>query len=425
MQGQTNNRPIGLPEGIYSGQIDFSGVPNGLGQMKYRNGSLYQGQWLSGQKHGKGIMVFSSGNRYEGNFYMNKRHGHGKFFYKGLGDVYEGNWKEDMKDGKGEYKFRNGTIFKGGFKNDQRHGFGWKIQPNSVYCGQYLHGLKHGVFKFVLLNSEETSLVEYKNNKKIKVKSMGKLKASDRDYLKNMGLIFGGNLIEKKRIENYVNQKSSDGSQRFDVHEQNQKINKIVRKKIGILKSGVNEAIDSCQIKLCRPTPKINQPYHIKKTLSPVCEKEICKNLEYNSQLPVDLPDLPDLQRKNQKLAQSIAISKAQNQYQRRFESKLLSEIGEVSEHGVSVLSFQDRNNLFAMSDRHFGNRMRFGSSQFVENNQEGVNLIQKPVWMSVQTLNNLESGDKQEGDEVCRSTMDSETRSSHRSLDKKSRTFD
>ena len=162
----------------------------------------------------------------------------------------------------------------------------------------------------------------------------------------------------------------------------------------------------------------------MKKSLSPVSEKEASQNPGNNSLLPGDFPELPDLQRENQKLAQSIAISKAQNHYQKRFESKLLSEIGEVSEYGVSVLSFQDRNNLFANSERHFGNRSRHDSYQFVDSHQEGVNLIRKPGWMSVQTLNNLDTGCNKE-DDACRSTMDSQTRSTNRSLDKKLRPFD
>ena len=426
MQEQPNNMALGLPEGIYSGQIDFTGVPHGLGQMKYRNGSLYQGQWSSGQRHGRGVMVFSSGNRYEGDFCMNKRHGSGKFFYKELGDVYEGSWCNDMKDGKGEYRFKNGTIFKGGFKKDQRHGFGWKIQPNSVYCGDYFNGAKHGVFKFVLLNTEETSLVEYKNNKKVKVKSMGKLKPSDKEYLKKMGLFFGANLIDQKSGKKYLLKNSRDKYQRFPLNEHNEKIDAVVRKKFADVNQGWNGAKNTCQINLHRTMQKINESYRVKKSLSPVSEKEVLQNPGNNSQLPGDLPELPDLQRENQRLAQSIAISKAQNHYKKRFESKLLSEIGEVSEHGVSVLSFQDRNNLFANSERHFGNRSRHGSYQFVDGHQEGVNLIHKPGWMSVQTLNNLDSGcDKGDADDGCRSTMDSQTRSTNRSLDKKLRPFD
>jgi len=40
-------------------------VPNGKGKMMYKNGSVYQGEWVDGQRHGLGICCFESGSKYD------------------------------------------------------------------------------------------------------------------------------------------------------------------------------------------------------------------------------------------------------------------------------------------------------------------------------------------------------------------------
>jgi hypothetical protein len=37
-----------------------------MGTMKYRNGSLYNGNWEKGKQQGQGKFEFSNGDRYEG-----------------------------------------------------------------------------------------------------------------------------------------------------------------------------------------------------------------------------------------------------------------------------------------------------------------------------------------------------------------------
>jgi hypothetical protein len=60
---------------------------NGVGTKKYENGSVYEGEFVSGlKKYGKN--TYPSGTIYEGSFLNNQRHGTGKFTYSN-GDVFQ------------------------------------------------------------------------------------------------------------------------------------------------------------------------------------------------------------------------------------------------------------------------------------------------------------------------------------------------
>lgn len=401
-----------MTEGDYAGEVDVRGRPHGTGQMVFHNRSVYSGRWAEGHRHGQGEMVFSSGNRFKGSFCLNKRHGRGKFFYKELGDVYEGDWKNDMKDGKGEYRFRNGTVFRGSFERDQRHGYGWKILPNSVYCGNYSQGQKQGIFKFVLLNTEETSLVEYNKNKKIRVRSMGKLKPSDKAYLEHMGIRVGGQ-NEGVNPGNYCSVGiSTKKTQRYS---ENEKFQRTEHRTFKITNSGVDRQIESCETGYMNSAEGSSQS----QLLSPVQERLGVSSVGPNFlESSPRSPSLPTLQNESNSRAQSIAISKAQNRYKQMYNSKLLSEIGEVSEKQMSVASFCERRQLFHISDRFScfsGNRDSF---QIQDSRREGVNFISREGGMSVQTMLNLdEVSGKKDIDEDNRSTIDSQIRRSNCSL--------
>ena len=56
-----------------------------VGKMRYANGELYEGDWLSGKRHGFGTYLYSDGSE------------------------YEGDWKDDLVHGRGSCKFASGN----------------------------------------------------------------------------------------------------------------------------------------------------------------------------------------------------------------------------------------------------------------------------------------------------------------------------
>ena len=57
----------------------------------YKNGGVYEGQWLGGFRHGQGKMTWSDSASYEGNWEYGKPKGFGRFTHID-GEVFEGEW---------------------------------------------------------------------------------------------------------------------------------------------------------------------------------------------------------------------------------------------------------------------------------------------------------------------------------------------
>ena len=66
---------------------------NGIGEMIYKNGDQYIGEWLNGKKDGLGIFTWSDNVRYNGEFKNGKMDGEGQCFDKNGNLIYEGQWK--------------------------------------------------------------------------------------------------------------------------------------------------------------------------------------------------------------------------------------------------------------------------------------------------------------------------------------------
>ena len=64
--------------------------------MKFKDGSVYKGQFKDGLMHGKGIMKYANGNVYNGLWKDDWEHGQGIMTYAN-GNVYEGLWQEGNK----------------------------------------------------------------------------------------------------------------------------------------------------------------------------------------------------------------------------------------------------------------------------------------------------------------------------------------
>ncbi len=78
---------------IYDGEV-VNNVPNGKGKMTFTSGSVYEGDFVNGKYEGKGKYIFNNGDIYEGGFVNGKRSGKGKFTFTS-GKVQEGDWEDD------------------------------------------------------------------------------------------------------------------------------------------------------------------------------------------------------------------------------------------------------------------------------------------------------------------------------------------
>jgi hypothetical protein len=72
----------------YEGNSDIQGLKEGKGKCTYVDGSLYDGDWVSGKRHGEGQYTFSNGT------------------------IYKGQWADDMMNGLGELYLTNGEVIK-------------------------------------------------------------------------------------------------------------------------------------------------------------------------------------------------------------------------------------------------------------------------------------------------------------------------
>ena len=145
-------------------------------QIRYPDGSLYEGSMSNKLPNGYGTLKFESGNIYRGCFVNGIRDGYGEFYYAQTGEQYKGFWKNDMKEGRGEYLFRDGSVFKGIFCKDFKHGYGEKIGSNMSYSGQYVNGQKHGVFRFRKRSTGEIKIMTYEFNQVVQRKENSKTK---------------------------------------------------------------------------------------------------------------------------------------------------------------------------------------------------------------------------------------------------------
>ena len=62
----------------------------GLGYIKYKDGSMYAGQVKDKLRNGKGRMTYANGDIYQGDWVNGKAHGNGVFLDKANATLYEG-----------------------------------------------------------------------------------------------------------------------------------------------------------------------------------------------------------------------------------------------------------------------------------------------------------------------------------------------
>ena len=68
-----------------------NGVPEGIGESRAPDGSVFRGNFRRGNPHGKGTHTSASGEVYNGEFLDGVKHGFG-IWHHPSGDWYQGNW---------------------------------------------------------------------------------------------------------------------------------------------------------------------------------------------------------------------------------------------------------------------------------------------------------------------------------------------
>ena len=95
---------------FYQGDYQ-SGVRNGIGMMKARDGSVYKGEWAAGSRSGQGILFYTNGDKYSGNWEDGSKSGYGTYAY-----AY---WSKGMRDGKPWYQLSAGGDFRGEWGSEE------------------------------------------------------------------------------------------------------------------------------------------------------------------------------------------------------------------------------------------------------------------------------------------------------------------
>lgn len=112
--------------------------------IKYKDGSIFEGQELDGKRHGYGEQIWVDGTNYKGYWENDKMSGKGRLEYAN-GDIYDCNWCDNKAKGFGELAKANGSKYIGEWDNDQPHGEGTESWPDGTeYKGTYARGLKDG-----------------------------------------------------------------------------------------------------------------------------------------------------------------------------------------------------------------------------------------------------------------------------------------
>lgn len=165
---------------IYEGDLK-NGIKDGDGNITYKDGSKYDGEWKDGYYHGYGVWFMKNYDRweldkmhkkrrgpvfpyrsccgryssdyklkYEGNFKEGFRHGYGKMIYKN-GCKYEGEWENDRENGHGVFTWSQGSTYEGNCR--------------STYEGECINGVRHGHGVYICANGDKYD-GEWKDDKR-------------------------------------------------------------------------------------------------------------------------------------------------------------------------------------------------------------------------------------------------------------------
>lgn len=133
---------VKLSKGVYKGERDESGRPNGKGILVSSN-KLYEGDFIMGKKSGFGRLLSNCEDVYSGGWLNNKRSGYGTLKTKDT--KYEGEWKNDFIDGEGKMT-TSSYIYNGSWLESETNGFGViEYYDGNSYTGEFHRGTITGI----------------------------------------------------------------------------------------------------------------------------------------------------------------------------------------------------------------------------------------------------------------------------------------
>lgn len=196
-QGKLVRGNVTYKNGVfYEGEFSNSAMnPGGVGVMSYPNGMKVIGKFSDGKTIEAVTVKYSDGRLFEGIFDINtlqpdgfgtmtQKDGtkiqatyfQGKISGKGIlnfsnGDFYEGDFFDNQRTGKGVYKWKNGKTYKGNFKNGVLDGDGYFVNlDGEVAEGNHVNGKMNGQWTIRKTNGDKF-IVEYKDGERISVSS--------------------------------------------------------------------------------------------------------------------------------------------------------------------------------------------------------------------------------------------------------------
>ena len=123
----------------------------GEGIFKWKDGSMYKGNFNKGNINGNGIFNWQDGRIYKGEFLNGEIEGKGEFIWPN-NHKYIGSYIKGKKNGFGIYYWNNDIFYEGNWVNNSQHGE-----------GTFSNGLRRikGIYRF-------GKLIQCSENKKIR-----------------------------------------------------------------------------------------------------------------------------------------------------------------------------------------------------------------------------------------------------------------
>ena len=106
-----------LPNGDrYIGEFNENGLKHGIGEYNWTNKHVnYKGNWENDQMNGKGMIVYKNGDLYQGEFLNNKFHGEGEYFWKDSSSSVKGKFSDGELEGFAIYNASDDQVWEGKF----------------------------------------------------------------------------------------------------------------------------------------------------------------------------------------------------------------------------------------------------------------------------------------------------------------------
>ena len=169
-----DGKPIGYGE-LHNKNTDeiadiglFDGQRLANGTRFYDNGSIYVGEFSDGVYNGQGVYYLADGSMFGGNWISGELTGAAKVYYASTGSTYEGNFKDGYQNGEGTCNYKNGDVYHGEWKDGHWDGLGvYKASDGRYMCGWFKEDKYHGPIDFYTANNDYLGRTVYYEDKTI------------------------------------------------------------------------------------------------------------------------------------------------------------------------------------------------------------------------------------------------------------------